>query len=722
MEHLLKLARKEKMDELESAWMAAVTDDAADLEGLLRVPEVLAAKGLEEEAESLLWFLADALREQGHDARALQALRRGARRLVRSEVLRELLTELYRAQYDDRTDMEAMVEAALGDRDVPLDAGLEALDRFLALGRGSYVRDTRRGEVGRVAGFNEEQGCLVVELPDGGEKCYGPALAARLEVLEPDDFRALCAFERERLQKLAHEDPEELVQLVLTALDRRMELRRMRIYLEPVLDSWSKWWSSARQKLRRSSVIGMTESRSPSLFLRRKPLTHGQRLLRRLRSLDDPAEKLSRALDILQEARQELESVRDALPEVVAELQSMVEQERAAGSPLVLPAVAVLAAFAEEFPGPQMPEPPAPREPDLPDGRALARSVDDPRVVSRTLRFLQERGAAGHQELALDLLPAASRQVCRVVAQLLLEAGAVHALERACRDVLDSPELRAGAVAWLWQECTAASPREPFDRLDRVAVLFKLLSVAAALERDSTLPEEARKRATSDLRSALFARDGDALRSVLQEASEEQLKSAAGMAERNPALTAAMQARIVNMLRAINPELFVRHVPPWEQDVIYTTEAGLAKRKAELEHVVNVRIPEVVREIGEAAGFGDISDNAEYQSALRERARLADLAARIQDEIGRARTITRELAQADHVTVGSRVRVRRLSDGQEQEFVFLGPWDAEPDNGVYAYNAALGEAFMGKKVGDTVTFSAGPEERRWEVLAVEPAL
>ena len=57
-------------------------------------------------------------------------------------------------------------------------------------------------------------------------------------------------------------------------------------HVEPVLDSWSKWWSSAREKLRRSSAIGMTEGRSPSLFLRRKPLTHGERLLRRRGSLD----------------------------------------------------------------------------------------------------------------------------------------------------------------------------------------------------------------------------------------------------------------------------------------------------------------------------------------------------------------------------------------------------------------------------------------------------
>ena len=57
--------------------------------------------------------------------------------------------------------------------------------------------------------------------------------------------------------------------------------------------------------------------------------------------------------------------------------------------------------------------------------------------------------------------------------------------------------------------------------------------------------------------------------------------------------------------------------------------------------------------------------------------------------------------------------------GQTETLTFMGPWDARPDEAVYAYNAPLGAQFMGKRVGDMVTFMVGAEERRWEVLAVE---
>jgi transcription elongation factor GreA len=183
-----------------------------------------------------------------------------------------------------------------------------------------------------------------------------------------------------------------------------------------------------------------------------------------------------------------------------------------------------------------------------------------------------------------------------------------------------------------------------------------------------------------------------------------------------------MRSIVTDILRANQPSLFVKKVDPWEEDVVYTTEAGLEQRRAELEQLVHVRLPEVMREIGQAAQFGDISENAEYSAAVEERGRLAARAGRMQEELAEARPITRELATADHVTVGSRVRVRNLISGEEQTFTFLGPWDADPDRGIMAYNAPLGLAFMGKGIGDEVGYRAGTEERRWEVLAVEPGV
>jgi transcription elongation GreA/GreB family factor len=65
------------------------------------------------------------------------------------------------------------------------------------------------------------------------------------------------------------------------------------------------------------------------------------------------------------------------------------------------------------------------------------------------------------------------------------------------------------------------------------------------------------------------------------------------------------------------------------------------------------------------------------------------------------------------------VTARNELTGAAETMTFLGPWDAQPDERIYAYNAPLGLAFMGKAVGDVVTYRFGPEERRWEILQTE---
>jgi len=712
MEELLKLAKKEKLDELESAWLEAVAGEQIDLAAMLAVPEVLVERGHTATAETLVWYLASTLKERGDAEGALRAARQGGMLLPRGQMLREILAHLYADKWHEHPNAETLVRLAL-ESCPGLDEGIVCLERLFQLEPGSYVLDPSRNEVGQVAGFDEEGGGLAVEFAESA-RTYAPAMTGRLEPLSEDDFRALCVFEKERLRDLAKRDPEELVSLLLSSVDRRMELRRVRLYLEPVLGSWSRWWSGARDKLRRSAAIGMTEGGAPSLFLRRRPLTHEQRLLKRFLSLDDPLVRMSTALRILEEVRGRVEGAEEVVHQVVEGLAATAHAAADDGPSLALPAAAVLSAYRDEFPDLDV------REVLLP-GKVLHAAVEplvraDQRLLTCVMGFVGRLAPGTRTSLLVAMMPLLPRAGCERAARVLAESGERETLAQVAREILTQPDAHPGAVAWLWRECASkASEALPAD-VDPVSVLFKLLSTGAALMRDSRLEPQELKARVAEVRSTLFHRDGELLKQALAGAPPERLGTVRHMAERNPVLTSGMQVRIAAILSRLAPSLFVKELPPWKQDVIYTTREGIEKRRAELERLVHERLPALIREIGEAASFGDVSDNAEYQSAIQERSRLADLANRMQEELSRARVITPEIASADHVTVGSRVRARNLATGEEEAFTFLGPWDADPEERIYAYNAPLGAAFMGRHVGDEVTFRLGLEERSWEVL------
>ncbi len=716
-EELLKLAKKAKLRDLEGAWMEAVTDVEADAEQMMAVPALLAERGHEDVAETLAWYLIDALTERAENEKALAVAERAGRALPESNLVRGLLADLYVQVRDDREDIEALVDLTLRAPTMPTDESLHALENALSLHPGAYVLDPRKGAVGRVHAFDSEQGGLIVDFGES-EGSYGLAFVGRLEPIDPDDFRALAVFEKERLQKLAEDDPEELMQIVLGSLDRRMEARRLRIYLQPVVGSWSRWWSKAREALKRSSLIGVTEGKSPSVFLRSEPLSHGERLLRRFRRLTDPSEQWSMALHLLQEARQHGRPEPQELQEVV---DLVVEATGQAGGTVAVCGDAVIHALGRACGELDCPEPDEARLRRVLRGpEELVAEVKDSEVLVCVLDYVRHRAADEWPQFYAAVLPVAQRDVAALAARRLA-AGHERELQRACRDLMTRPDPSPGALSWLWREATGAQSNLPVQ-VEVVELAIRLLVEASTVVRSQQMDEDERKARVHELRSALFLRDGRPLADALARARPQKIATVKGLAEYHPALTDHQRQHLLSILQEVDPSLFVKHVPPWKEPVIYTTETGMEKRRQELEYIVHERIPEVIREIGQAAQFGDLSENAEYSAAVEERARLAERAGRMQEELAEARVITRELASADHVTVGSRVRVRNVESGEERSIAFLGPWDARPAEDILAYNAPLGEVFMGREVGDVVTYKGGSQERRWKILAIEPAV
>jgi transcription elongation factor GreA len=191
----------------------------------------------------------------------------------------------------------------------------------------------------------------------------------------------------------------------------------------------------------------------------------------------------------------------------------------------------------------------------------------------------------------------------------------------------------------------------------------------------------------------------------------------------NDGLNPALRSRLKLMLRAEHPELFTEQTWPWEDDaVVYTTEEGRKRTQDRLHHIIDEEIPEVAKQIGEAAAHGDLSENAEYTAALEKRDQLFSRANTLETELKQAKVIDLDMADSDFVNIGTRVRAREFATGEEVSFTFLGPWDTDQDRGILNYKAPLAMAFMGAKVGDTVSYGDEGDRREFEVLEISPAI
>ena len=142
--------------------------------------------------------------------------------------------------------------------------------------------------------------------------------------------------------------------------------------------------------------------------------------------------------------------------------------------------------------------------------------------------------------------------------------------------------------------------------------------------------------------------------------------------------------------------------------------------KDELNYLKTVREKEVADLIKEARGFGDLSENSEYDEAKNEQGKLYSRIAEIEDILLHAVIITDDDAAGTSVTIGSRVTVAEIASGKElPEYKVVGSQEADPMNRAISEDSPFGRALMGAKEGDEVVVEAPVGEIHYRIVKIE---
>jgi transcription elongation factor GreA len=151
---------------------------------------------------------------------------------------------------------------------------------------------------------------------------------------------------------------------------------------------------------------------------------------------------------------------------------------------------------------------------------------------------------------------------------------------------------------------------------------------------------------------------------------------------------------------------------------VYLTEDGITQLREELDHLINVKRPDLAKRLRHAIQQGDLSENADYTAAKEEQGFLEGRIQQIEAMLLRAKIIE-ENGETDKVSLGNRVTV--VEDGTDHQEVFqiVGPAEAHPANGKISYESPLGQALMSKKVGNKVTIEAPGGEITFKIVAIK---
>lgn len=154
-----------------------------------------------------------------------------------------------------------------------------------------------------------------------------------------------------------------------------------------------------------------------------------------------------------------------------------------------------------------------------------------------------------------------------------------------------------------------------------------------------------------------------------------------------------------------------------EKDIFFTRE-GLEKIENEIEYLKTVRRKEVSERIKVALGYGDLSENAEYDEAKNEQAQVEERIAKLELMVRNARIIDEDSLTDDVVNIGSTVKVKDLEDDEEDEFVIVGSVESDPLEGKISNESPVGSKLIGLKVGDVAEVEVPDGIIKYEVIGI----
>lgn len=683
---ILQAIKKKKFDDVESMWVAKVSVKPTPFPWFLDVARELRTAKANAQISDLFSLLAESLASEGLWEPAFDAVAEALAMVPRQKSIREKALETVRTRYAGRADLA----------DVLATFDLEATEDPAA--KFGELRDWLRFEpgagyflFGRGLGRVVETNLALQKIKIKFEKTT-PLVVRRDEAkklltwLPPDHFMIARLEDAAGVKARAMANPDEIMRELLTHFGRSMTAAEIKECMTGVVEGgqWSSWWNrakahpqvlSSRDKKNAFVWSESTEAADVSVLAEFKsaPFEKKLELARR------HAKRGGKVKDeIVQRLIEELGRLAKGPAEYALEIFFLLEEleglPAGAGSPVegILrgPGIAESIVQIRERRYREKIYADLPRiRPE--DWASVARESffgePDFRLMSTLYESLRKGAPERTAEKMVGESISSPRKYPRafvwttknVLLRDELRERANHSLISKTLDALESPEFKELKTPLREHFEEGGLAFVVFEKCDREGadLLLNLVDSAAGLE-------DHRK---TELRRAIFSKYPD------------------------------IRKRI-------------------DEDAIYVTLESLESHRKELETILKVDIPQNTEAIRIAREYGDLRENFEYHAARQKHELLQSRASQLHTDIRKARLIDPTILDTIHVGVGSRVQLERVGGGGERTATILGPWDSDPDRGVYSYMSEFAKGLLRKAVGEEVQI----EGVAWRIVAAEP--
>lgn len=156
-----------------------------------------------------------------------------------------------------------------------------------------------------------------------------------------------------------------------------------------------------------------------------------------------------------------------------------------------------------------------------------------------------------------------------------------------------------------------------------------------------------------------------------------------------------------------------------DEKIIYLSPEGYQKLKDKLRDMVEIRRPQVIKQLAEAREKGDLSENAEYDAAKEAQSSLETEIAILERTLYSAQVIDNADKDLSKVCILSKVKLKNIENGATFEYLLVSAFEASLKEKKLSIDSPLGKNLLGRKVGDKVVTNTPNGQMVFEIVSID---
>jgi transcription elongation factor GreA len=717
---LHRYVNKKLFTNVREIWTKLVAYCPEEIDFFLHVQKKVAKNVSDDKAALLLQELYAAYRKRGDVETSIGILKLTLQYDDRDSWARKEIVECFRAQHADHSQLEEYIKLSnLTQSWRNVHEAIADFEKHIAFDAGNFVFHRTWG-VGRIASVKGDE--IVIDFAKKRAHSMSLKMAVNaLQTLSKNHIWVLKAtWKKDKLREKVKGDPAWALKTIIRSYDNSCDIKHVKAELVPSVltaSEWTTWSSKARDILKSDPSFGVNPENIDLFMVRDRPISVEEKLFNEFKAEKNFFDRVQtvRTFTGMKDAEPDSEYFAEMFNYFSGYLKSytQVNENVVASYLLVKDLVSrypYLGAglqfnFAELFD-------------EIEDVVAVFSALKDTRLKEEFLHHLKLFVPAW-TDIYLKLFPYA---LMPSIVESLKNEGHEDKLVALVQNCFENYREYREAVVWIFKNLKD----EPW--FARTGISYEKLLITLVHVMDLTYREIENHRDTTDNRKinkqvqTVLFKEG-ILDAFIDAADEDTITRIYTLVDDVKDLDPAVKMRLRNRIIDKRPSFKFYGV---EEKTVVTrglmvTSAKYQEKQKTLQHIMEVEVPANSKEIGFALSLGDLRENAEYKAAKERQEILNATVAKLKDEIERAQLFDPSTINASRVAFGTVVSLFNETEGVDEHYTILGPWESDPDNNIISYLSPFGGSVLNKRVGDRFEFLINDESLQYTVKDIAVA-